>query len=605
MTTSVENNNKTKDIKIGKEGENNLNKQFHQEKYKKKSDCPSFLLKLYQILENDEYKDIIHWDENGKNFIVQNLHDFTEKILPQYYKHNNYSSFIRQLNMYDFHKKKSSQNVHIFHHQNFIKDRKDLIKTIKRKSKKEKENISSSNNIQNNQKFFSKKTDLVPISNINIFNNINNNFNNNNLDNIINNDNNRKNSLSIDDDLNLSNSVNSLFESIKRPLLPMGSPSSNNNSNININNINNESYFKNRNDNCNNSNNINNNVNNINMNLLNGNDKKITKKNLQNLLTYLMHNIDDNTEMEKQLEIKIESLTKQNEEFIIQNQKLLQEIISKNEYNKKLEAVISFILEMIMTKPKIKNNSELKNLLLSNKSNNQINNLPQSTNNIDNLSLVNFTSPKHELNGILSKNDFIPNRGEVLEPFQNFLNKYLERTKSTGLFTNKENNYNNNLLYNFDYYSNNQNELRRNLIGDGKENNIQINPTLTSKKRKRSESFNTILSNLSDGSNVIYDNSYKNKNLLNENIKKEEEKQLDNENVKCNENLDNNSINNESFSSWNKSKNIFDIDLNQEESKSDENDWNKDLLNNTQSSFNELYSTSNINKDNEFCDINN
>ena len=507
--------------------------------------------------------------------------------------------------MYDFHKKKSSQNVHIFHHQNFIKDRKDLIKTIKRKSKKEKENISSSNNIQNNQKFFSKKTDLVPISNINIFNNINNNFNNNNLDNIINNDNNRKNSLSIDDDLNLSNSVNSLFESIKRPLLPMGSPSSNNNSNININNINNESYFKNRNDNCNNSNNINNNVNNINMNLLNGNDKKITKKNLQNLLTYLMHNIDDNTEMEKKLEIKIESLTKQNEEFIIQNQKLLQEIISKNEYNKKLEAVISFILEMIMTKPKIKNNSELKNLLLSNKSNNQINNLPQSTNNIDNLSLVNFTSPKHELNGILSNNDFIPNRGEVLEPFQNFLNKYLERTKNTGLFTNKENNYNNNLLYNFDYYSNNQNELRRNLIGDGKENNIQINPTLTSKKRKRSESFNNILSNLSDGSNVIYDNSYKNKNLLNENIKKEEEKQLDNENVKCNENLDNNSINNESFSSWNKSKNIFDIDLNQEESKSDENDWNKDLLNNTQSSFNELYSTSNINKDNEFCDINN
>ena len=33
MTTSVENNNKTKDIKIGNEGENNLNKQFHQEKY--------------------------------------------------------------------------------------------------------------------------------------------------------------------------------------------------------------------------------------------------------------------------------------------------------------------------------------------------------------------------------------------------------------------------------------------------------------------------------------------------------------------------------------------------------------------------------------------
>ena len=39
-------------------------------------------------------------------FFVKNVCIFTEKILPKYYKHNNYSSFIRQLNMYDFHKKK-------------------------------------------------------------------------------------------------------------------------------------------------------------------------------------------------------------------------------------------------------------------------------------------------------------------------------------------------------------------------------------------------------------------------------------------------------------------------------------------------------------------
>ena len=108
-----------------------------QEQNQKKEENPNFLLKLYHILETPEYKDIIHWNDNGKSFIVQNLHDFTENILPKYYKHNNYSSFVRQLNMYDFHKKRNVKNEHIFQHKNFIKGEKDLIKTIKRKNKKE------------------------------------------------------------------------------------------------------------------------------------------------------------------------------------------------------------------------------------------------------------------------------------------------------------------------------------------------------------------------------------------------------------------------------------------------------------------------------------
>ena len=82
---------------------------------------PNFLLKLYKILETPEYSDIIHWDDTGRYFLVKNLHDFTENILPKYYKHNNYSSFVRQLNMYDFHKKRSNQNEHIFQHKLFCK----------------------------------------------------------------------------------------------------------------------------------------------------------------------------------------------------------------------------------------------------------------------------------------------------------------------------------------------------------------------------------------------------------------------------------------------------------------------------------------------------
>ena len=542
------------------------NEPLLNEKYKKKCDCPHFLLKLYEILENDDYKDIIHWSEDGKYFIVKNLHDFTEKILPKYYKHNNFSSFIRQLNMYDFHKKKSNQNEHIFHHNNFIKDRKDLIKTIKRKSRKE--NIPLNTYVPNNKIFNTMQTNLIPASNINLFNNINNGINNN--------INNRKSSLSIDDDLNLSNSMNSLFEPNSRPLLPMGLPSSpcentsknnNINSNFNSNNVNNYNYNY-----LPNAININGNVN-TNFNALKD-DKKITKKNLQHLLTYLMSNIEENTEKEKQLELKIERLSKQNEEFISQNQKILQEIISKGDYNKKLEAVICFILEMFMSKPKIKSNSEPKNLFLSNESSNKLSNISKF-NKLDNLGIINFSS-NHDTNGILSQNDFLPNSDAGLEPFQNFLNKYLDKKKNTGLLTNVESNYNNNknLLSDIE-----ENKYPKICSGNEEAKNIPTSTDLICKKRKRSASFNSILSNLSNGTKVVYDNSYKNKDLGNEKIEEVEEKKIDNENINVDNSLNSDLLNN----SWNKSKNAFDIDLNQEESKSDFSDWNKDLLNNSQS----------------------
>ena len=41
----------------------------------------------------------------------------------------------------------------------------------------------------------------------------------------------------------------------------------------------------------------------------------------------------------------------------------------------------------------------------------------------------------------------------------------------------------------------------------------------------------------------------------------------------------------DSISSWNDGKNIFDIDMNQDENKSYLSGWNKDILNNSQTSF--------------------
>jgi hypothetical protein len=381
------------------------------------------------------------------------------------------------------------------------------------------------------------------------------------------------------------------------PLLPMGSPANINNENIlnnnyNINNINRNNY----------------NINNIiNKYYPIKDEKKITKKYLQNQLSYLMDSIEKNTEMQNQLEIKIESLSKQNEEFINQNQNMLQEIMSKNDYNKKLEAVICFILEMIMSKSKMKSNPELNKLLLSNETN-------CHTNNLNNLGLINFNNPRTGVlsPNVLSTNDF--NSDGNLESFKKFINKYWENAKNNGFLSNKDNNQYNKILdedkYFCNSYNNNYNTnlntkiLKQNLIGE-KENNYQISPFIFNNKRKRSSSFNSILSNLSKGSNVIYNN---NKLLKNEEEEKErlkiEDKKTDKNDEKLDNNIKDNNINdNKNFdfsrkdSISNESKNAFDLDLNQEENKSNLSGWSKDLLNNSQSSLNEVYN--NGNKDND------
>jgi heat shock transcription factor len=48
---------------------------------------------------------LIRWSENGDSFIVVDEDEFAKTLIPELFKHNNYASFVRQLNMYGFHKK--------------------------------------------------------------------------------------------------------------------------------------------------------------------------------------------------------------------------------------------------------------------------------------------------------------------------------------------------------------------------------------------------------------------------------------------------------------------------------------------------------------------
>lgn len=62
------------------------------------------LTKLQSMVQDPASNDLIRWSEDGKSFIVVRHEDLAKEVLPRFFKHNNFSSFVRQLNMYGFHK---------------------------------------------------------------------------------------------------------------------------------------------------------------------------------------------------------------------------------------------------------------------------------------------------------------------------------------------------------------------------------------------------------------------------------------------------------------------------------------------------------------------
>ncbi|VFQ72718.1 unnamed protein product [Cuscuta campestris] len=63
-----------------------------------------FLTKTYQLVDDHSVDDVISWNEDGSTFIVWNPTEFARDLLPKHFKHNNFSSFVRQLNTYGFRK---------------------------------------------------------------------------------------------------------------------------------------------------------------------------------------------------------------------------------------------------------------------------------------------------------------------------------------------------------------------------------------------------------------------------------------------------------------------------------------------------------------------
>jgi hypothetical protein len=107
----------------------------------KSSSNNTFVHKLYQMLSDPKQSNFIKWNDTGLSFTIRNVQGFSHNVLPLHFRHSNFSSFVRQLNMYGFHKvnkstpstKGNENQVWEFYHPKFIRGKPHLIEEIKRK----------------------------------------------------------------------------------------------------------------------------------------------------------------------------------------------------------------------------------------------------------------------------------------------------------------------------------------------------------------------------------------------------------------------------------------------------------------------------------------
>lgn len=96
---------------------------------------------MHAILTNPELADVVGWAPHGRSWRILKPRDFEIRVLPKYFEHSKFSSFVRQANGWGFRRMSQGYDKNAYYHEYFLRAMPWLCKKMRRPKVAEKKAV--------------------------------------------------------------------------------------------------------------------------------------------------------------------------------------------------------------------------------------------------------------------------------------------------------------------------------------------------------------------------------------------------------------------------------------------------------------------------------